>query len=445
MSGGQNLVPGPALSLTSAVSVVVSSMIGAALYTTSGYALADLGSPLLVLAAWAVGGLLALCGALSYGGLAQRFRQSGGEYLFLSRALHPAAGVVAGVVSLLAGFTSAMAFAAVTFEAYLVSHFVPPDAGGRPFPGAVAVALIVVAWLMHGFRLRLGAGLQDLLVVTKLLMLVLFAGFALLVSTQPWMGLRTAPPLAGAGPQAAGASAIISQFAVSLMWISLAYSGFNAAIYITSQTRGSGTTVRRSLVIGTLVVIVIYLLLNAIFVLVPPYDVVVGREDIATAAAGYIGGPVLAMVLRVTILVSLATSVLALMMTGPRVYAKMADDGVLPPLFRQHGDVPRWGVLVQAVLAILVVTLTTLNQLLTYLGLTLSLSAALTVTTLFLLRRRGQLLVVPGYPWPPLVFVVGTLLVAAVAGFQRPVELAVAAATLLVGLLIYAVQHRGGG
>ncbi len=428
--------PRESISLFSAINVVVASMLGAGIYTTSGYTLADLHSPWWVIAAWAVGGLLAFCGAISYGALAERFTESGGEYLFLRRAVHPIAGSIAGLVSLTAGFTGAMAFAALAFEEYFTAGIFGATAGRALLPPGVLAALLIMAGVMaHGFRLRLGTGLQDSLVVLKLLMLAAILAFAFWAPQQPWRGAETAPdPLPPFS---------LAAFAVSLMWISLSYSGFNAAIYVTSEVRGSGVTVRRALWIGTLLVTLFYLLLNGVFVLAPPAEVVTGRADVAAQAAAYVGGQWFASLLRGVILISLATSVLSLTMIGPRVYAKMADDGVLPSFFRFQGDLPRWGIVVQAVLAIVLVQLASLRQMLSYLGLTLSLSAALTVATLFLLRRRGDLVAVPWYPLPPLVFVGGTLVIAAIAAIRQPTEFAVALATIASGWLAYRIAGKG--
>jgi amino acid transporter len=433
--------PGSAgLSLFSAVNIVVASMIGAGVYTTSGFALADLGSPLMVLAAWGIGGVLAICGAISYGALAQRFSQSGGEYLFLSRAVHPAAGNIAGFVSLLSGFTGAIAVAALSLEAYL-KGFLGSSALGSPgdsasdqsyllTPGLIASVVVLIAAVLHGLRVQTGMWIQNALVVLKLVMLVAFLVFAAISLRQPWQGLATAVERpTDAHP--------ILQVARSLVWILFSYTGFNAAIYITSEVKQSGETVRRALWIGTLVVTVLYLSLNAVFVLAPPSSWVLGKEDIAAEAAGYIGGDRFQWLFRITIVVSLATSVLSLMMTGPRVYAKMADDGVLPKWFRIHTEVPRAALFAQAVLAIAAIQLASLNKLLSYLGITLSLSATLTVASLFVLRRRGDRVAVPFYPWPPLIFVVGNILIALIAGIDRPVQCLVAGGTLLVGVIAY--------
>lgn len=423
-----------AIGLFSAINIVIASMIGAGVYTTSGFALADLGSPLLVLLAWGISGFLALCGAVSYGGLAQRFSESGGEYLFLARSIHPAAGYIAGFVSLLAGFTGAIAFAALTFEAYLMG-MVATGGDTSPLPaGVIASLTIIVAWLMHGFRVRAGTRFQDLLVVLKLAMLLAFLAFAGMSLGRPWEGMATA----GQRPEG---WMVIPALAVSLTWISLSYCGFNAAIYITEETQHGGKTVRDALIIGTLIVTTLYLLLNAVFVLAPPASEVVGKEDVAAVAARYVGGAKLETLLRYVILLSLATSVLSMMMTGPRVYAKMAEDGVLPGWFKFDAELPGRGVFAQGVLAVAVVSIATLRQLLSYLGLTLSLCAALTVAAIFVLKRRGEPVEVIGYPWTPLAFVIGTLAIVLTAGTQRPIELAVAAATLAVGWFAYQFSH----
>ncbi len=429
------------VSFFSAVNIVVASMIGAGVYTTSGFALADLGSPRMVLIAWAIGGVLAICGAISYGSLAQRFSQSGGEYLFLSRAIHPAVGNVAGFVSLLSGFTGAIAVAALSFEAYAKGFFAnsgePVAPSGFLFqPGVIACLLVFIATMLHGFRVRTGMWVQDALVVLKLAMLVAFLLFAALSLRQPWQGLATAvPPPSDSHP--------LTQLARSLVWILFSYTGFNAAIYITGEVKESGATVRRALWVGTLIVTALYLALNAVFVLAPPSSLVLGKPDIAAEAAGYVGGDRFKWLFRITIVVSLATSVLSLMMTGPRVYAKMAEDGVLPQWFRIRTELPRAALLSQALLAIAAIQLATLNELLSYLGITLSLSAALTVASLFVLRYQGDKVDVPFYPWPPLIFVAGTLLITLIAGIDRPVQLLVAGGSLAIGMVAYRISpHR---
>jgi APA family basic amino acid/polyamine antiporter len=160
------------LGLTSAAALVVANMIGAGVFTTSGFALADLGRPDVVLLAWGVGGLMAVCGALSYGALARRIPESGGEYTFLSKIVHPLAGFLAGWVSLLVGFTAPIAAAALGLQAYLADSF-----GLTARPEWIGTTAILIAGLMHGLRLRAGVVLQNTAVALKL---AVIGGFVLL-------------------------------------------------------------------------------------------------------------------------------------------------------------------------------------------------------------------------------------------------------------------------
>lgn len=412
-------------------------MIGAGIYTTSGYTLASLGSPWRVIAAWAVGGVIAICGAISYGALATRFTESGGEYLFLARALHPVAGMMAGWVSLLAGFTGAMAFAATALESYLLPLIaLPPEAVPG---GAVAVGVIVLVAVLHTTGLRPAAHVQDVVVFLKFALiggLVIMALVSLRGGWPGWQAAGDPPPF------------VAIDFATALVWISLSYSGFNAAVYIADEVKDARRNVPRALVAGTVLVTILYVAVNAIFVLAPAPAVIAGKEDVATLAAGAIGGPGFVLFVRGVIVVSLFTSVSALVMTGPRVYAKMAEDGFLPRWFRFEGNVPGLAIWFQAVLAIVAVGFTELRDLLSYLGFTLSVSAALTVSLLFLLHLRGQKVRVPLYPLPPLVFVLGTLVIAILSAIEQPREAIAAAVTILFGMLLYPwfskrVAHHG--
>lgn len=419
----------PALGLWTLVALVVGNMIGAGVFTTSGFALADLGSPWRVLAAWLIGGLLALCGALSYGALARLVPGSAGEYLYLSRIVHPAVGFIAGWVSLLAGFTAAIAYSALTFAAYALG----PDAGAAK---AVATALIAVAVLLHALRVRQGAWVQNAAVALKLMLLAAFCGLAVF-GGGTWSGLAAPdpPPFSLAG------------FALSLMWISFSYSGFNAAVYVAGEVPSAESVVPRALRLGTLLTVFLYLALNAVFVLAPSFEAAAGQEDVAAVAARALGGEPLAAAIRLLIALALFTSVSAMVMAGPRVYAKMAEDGLFPRVFRSRDGAPTAAVALQGALAVGVVWLTGLRELLSYLGFTLGLSAAGTAAALFLAVRRqpGRRQELPGYPWAypwayplaPAVFVVFTLLFAGLAATVNPREMLAALATIASGALLY--------
>ncbi|MCA9447076.1 MAG: amino acid permease [Candidatus Omnitrophica bacterium] len=410
--------------------LVVANMVGAGVFTTSGFTLAELGSPQRVVLAWVVGGAIALAGAFSYGRLIRAMPESGGEYLFLSRAAHPLLGFIAGWVSLIAGFTGAIAFAATAFESYLAPERIRPDW----LPGdAIAIASILVCGLFHGVRAKAGIYFQNAFVGIKLGLLTLFLLMALVsLLTSDWMG-GPVDRLTETGPWSSAVA-----FAGALVWISLSYSGFNAAVYVAEEARESRKTIPKALLVGTMVVTLLYVFLNAVFVFAPPPEAIEGRADVAAIAAEWIGGDRIATAIRGVICLALLTSVSSMMMAAPRVYAKMAADGFMPRSFHFTGEAPRVAIALQAVLAIVFVLISTLQDLLSYLGLTLSLCAALSVGCLFLPSvRKGEI-----WRWSHLLaaaYIFPTLLAAGLMTLGNPWQLLGTVLTFSAGAVVYLV------
>jgi amino acid transporter len=408
------------LGLGSAVALVVANTIGAGVFTTSGFSLAELGRPGPVLLAWVVGGAIALCGALSYGALARRIPRSGGEYTFLAETVHPFAGFLAGWISLLAGFTAPIAAAALALEAYLA------DGLGLTVPARWPATLAVAAaWVMHGLRPREGVALQNTAVAAKLVVIALFVLSGLAVVPRATAGI--------AGPFEAPA------FAVALVWISFSYSGWNAAVYVAGEVRDPERNVARALWIATILIAVVYVGLNAVFLGAAPAGALAGKAEVGAIAAEALGGPALRRAVVGLITLALFTSISSMVMAGPRVYAQMAADGLFPRLFAGGPDVPRAAVTLQAALAVVVVWTTGLAELLGYLGFTLGLTAAATVAGLLALRRRegAARVPIPGHPWVPFGFVLGTLWAASFMALRRPGEAIVGLVTMASGIPIY--------
>ena len=244
------------------------------MFTTSGFALADLGRRDLVMLAWGIGGVLAMCGALSYGALARRIPESGGEYTLLSRTVHPLAGLAAGWVSLLAGFTAPIAAAALALQAYL-----GPSFAGLGSPEWIGTAAILAAGLMHGLRLREGVILQNLAVGLMLLVIG-----ALLLLGALWGVHEVSTSTSDVLEPEIGA------FAVTLVWISFAYSGWNAAIYVAGEIRDPEKNLQRSLWLATALVTLISLGLNAVFLYSAAPEELAGKAEVAAIAAEALGG-----------------------------------------------------------------------------------------------------------------------------------------------------------
>jgi len=415
------------LGLGAATALVVANMVGTGVFTTSGILVRILGSPWLVLLTWVLGGVVALWGALCYGALAERMPESGGEYLFLSRTLHPAAAYVGGWLSLIVGFAVPLGALTFAFAEYL-QPWLPSGAS----PRAVATMLMVAASLLHFGPVALGARVQAAVVVAEVLLMVLFASF----------GLGRLYPH---GFHTAGEGAHVGKLGLALVIVSFSYLGWNAAVYVGGEVTSPERNLPRSLVVGTSLVTLLYLALNALFVFAAPVAVISGRVDIARVAAQAVGGTALAQGVSVLVALALALCVSALTMTGPQVTARMASDGLLPGWLagRRPGYPPRLALLLQLALGLLALWTATYEHILTYVGFTLGLTMQAAVVGLCRLRlREGPALRVPGWPWVPGLFLAFGVTATGLTVVQRPREGLVGMATVGVGILAYFIQGR---
>lgn len=431
------------IGVVSAGMLVVGSTIGTGVFTTSGLLLADLGSPLAVMIVWALGGALAMCGALAYGELTAALPENGGEYSLLSRIYHPAVGFVSGWISLIVGFSAPMAAAAIAFGAYLEPLVPGVDAK------VWAVLLILALSSVHALGVRGGARLQDAITWLELVLVALVAGIGLALG-------EPSAALASEGPSPV-ALALGGELAVGLIWVSFSYTGWNAAAYIAGEVRSPGRSLPRALLGGTAIVTVLYVALNAAFFASAPPDVLVGEVDIAHVAARHLLGPRVGMVVGAVVAVGLATTVGAIAMTGPRVYERMGADhprlAILtsPPSASgaRSGRGPVRAMVLQTLVALTLAATAAFEALLTYIGFTLALSSALTLAGVFVLRAREPELPRPyrawGHPFTTGLAIVLSLWMAAHTLWQRPIAGAVGLGTIGVGLALYLALSRARG
>jgi APA family basic amino acid/polyamine antiporter len=407
-------------------------MVGTGVFTAPGLVLLDVGSPLAALAAWGVGGALARCGALSYAELSAALPESGGEYRLLGRVYHPAAGFAAGIVSLVVGFSAPLAASALAFGHYLAAA-VP---GVPPVPAAAALVLVAAA--LHAAHV--GAGARALAATTGL-ELALAAAFVAAGAARGEPSRLLAP--AGAAPGAPG-------LAVALIYVSFAYAGWNGAVYVAGEVRDPSRNLPRALLAGTTAVAALYLALNAVFLSAAPAGELAGVVAVGHVAATRLLGPEAGRWLSGLVALILASSVGALLMSGPRVTAAMGTDH--PRLAwlsrRTRGGGPAAAVALQAGLALGMIATSSFGALLRYAGFTLSVVAGLTVLGVIVLRVREPALPRPyrawGYPVTPLLFVALSLWMAVHALREVPAASLAGLATLAVALGLWALLGRAG-
>jgi APA family basic amino acid/polyamine antiporter len=424
-----------------AAALVVASMVGTGVFTITGALLASLPSPGLVLAAWAISGVVALCGAAVYAELGTMMPRVGGEYVYLSRAFGPATGFLSGWVALIVGFAVPTAVGAYGFASYV--HAVLPAAPQV----LVAVGLIVVVTAVHMIDVRFGARVQAGLAGLVVVVIVLFVGAALATGRLTFANMAT-----GAGAVATrsggGAGALAGAFAIGLVQVSYAYSGWNGAAYVAGEVREPERALPRALVIGTGLVTLLYLALNLVYLCAVPPAALAGKINVAHIAAGTLFGPRGARLVSSLVALTAAGFVSAMLMSGPRVAVAMAEDGVF---FRAFGrgnarGAPTLAVGLQGALAIVAVLTARFEQLLVYVGFTLTLNAAAAVLAAFVLRWREPASERPhralGWPVSGILFLALAAYMTVLAVRERPRESAAALVTLIAGGVAYAAWHR---
>jgi basic amino acid/polyamine antiporter, APA family len=438
-------MPRRKLGLTVTAAIVVANMIGTGVFTSTGFQAASLHDPLTILLAWVVGGVLALCGAAAYAELGSLMPRAGGEYVYLREAYHPAVGFMSGWVSLTAGFSAPIAVSALAFASYL-SKLIPGLSGAPWMIKAVAIALIIGVTSLHAFDTVLGGRVQAVFTAAKVLLIVLFIAGGLLFGDGHWSNLAS---------QSGGFSNVATPaFATALIYVSFAYSGWNAAAYIANEVDRPQRTLPRALLVGTGLVMALYVLLNVVFFYAVPSSALASNPigggpvfEVGDAAARALFGNKAGSLVTSMIALALVSSVSAMVMAGPRVYAAMATGRALPgPLARLNArGVPMNAVVTQGVLASSFVMVGDPNVLILFVGFTLAIFAALTVSAVFVLRRRGMTAAYRtfGYPVTPIAFIALSLWVAGSHVYNHPEPSAIVAVVLAVGAVLYVIMVRG--
>jgi len=421
--------PPRTIGFVTACSIVIANIIGTGIFTSLGFQLADIQSGFALLMLWVVGGIAALCGALCYGELSTALPRSGGEYHFLSKIYHPALGFMAGFISATVGFAAPIALAAMAFGKYFEGVF------GVGSPIILSFVIVWVVALFHLINLRVGSAFQNLSTLVKLLLIGAFIAAGFFVHPKQ--------PIAFLPARSDAISIFGAPFAVALVYVMYSYSGWNAAAYITGEIKRPERNVPRSLFVGTVTVIVIYALLNAIFLATTPTEELKGQLDVALIAGKHIFGSAGGRIAGAVICLGLISSISSMTWIGPRVGMSMGEDHWL---LRLLGRKNRDGIPVNAmILQLLIVNLLLLTRsfelVVVYIQFSLLLCSLLAVLGVIVLRATQPALPRPyrvwAYPLPPLAFAAVTIWMMIYLLRSNTAQSLAALATMLVGFLLY--------
>jgi APA family basic amino acid/polyamine antiporter len=452
MSRGASLLR--QLGIGSATALVISNMIGTGILTTSGFLAGQLGSAELVLLIWGVGAVCALAGAFCYSELGVNFPSSGGEYVYLTEAFGPTWGFMTGWISFFAGFSAPIAAAALAFSDYLghffanlrldSAHHVIGSGTWELRLGAaqfLASAIIALFTIINCLGIRRTARVQNVLTSLKILIILTFLVMGFAFGHGSWENFTHPAVRTSVTP-------LFAQFFVSLFYIYVSYSGWNAATYVAEELRHPARTLPLSLAYGTALVAALFIGLNVLFIYAVPLQSMQGVVAVGALAAQHLFGPAVAGIFAAAMALSLLATVNAEVTIGPRVSYAMAKNGAF---FSMAAKVdPRWhtpviAIVCQGVCAI-VMTVSPFLNLLLYIGLLLNFFAVLSVGSLFIFRRRPgwQKLGVVSFAYPllPAFFVAVGVWMTILGVMLRPGISAIAVLTVAAGAAVYHFRLR---
>jgi APA family basic amino acid/polyamine antiporter len=422
------------IGFNTAVSIVIANMIGTGVFTSLGFQVLGIESGFALIMLWVVGGILALCGALTYGEIGAAFPESGGEYNYLSKLYHPAVGFVSGWVSVTVGFAAPIAAAAVALGQYVSKVYSTVN------PVILALSIIAIITSIHSINLKAGSLFQRIFTVVKVVCILMFVGFGLFHVPDHTVNFSA--------DKAAWSDIFSKGFAISLIYVTYAYSGWNAASYISGEMKDPQRNLPKALFVGTLIVMVIYTLLNYVFLYSVPIPELKGVLEVGYLSANKIFGVQVGQFMSLVIALLLISTISAMVLAGPRVMKSMGTDikGLKFFAISNKNNVPYVAIIFQSIIAVILVLTSSFQSLITYVGFTLNLFTFLTVAGIFILRFKHKHLVTSYktflYPVTPLLFLSIILFILGYIMLEKPVESLYGLGTVLVGLVVYFFTNK---
>jgi len=425
--------------LSTATFVVIASMVGTGILVSPGYMMASLGNYPAIFGLWVLGGILAVCGALCVAELAAALPRAGGEYVYLREAYGSMPAFVSGWTSFLLGFSAPLAVTSYVAAVYLLTPFGAVGEQSEPhrLVQATAALIIVAITLPNLIGHRQSAWTQSLTTILKLGL------FAALVVAAFFTGKGQLGHVAEGRPIR---DVEVGTAATQLFYVMYAYSDWNAASYLAGEVKRPARALPQSLLLGSGLVIALYLALNLVFAYaVPLADVAFANaERIPQLAVENLFGARACDAFSIAVGLTFLATVSAFVVTGPRIYYAMAKDGLFPSIagrISQKGQVPVYAVLAQSFCAIVILFVTDFQNLYKYASVGLSLFALLFISAVYVLRWRRPDMArpfrLPGYPVVPAVFMVVTVFMAVFAFMQWREPSAYSLGSILAGVPVY--------
>ncbi len=434
-----------------ATNMVIANMIGTGIFTSLGFQVLEGGipDPFAILMIWLLGGIVSLCGATVYGEVATRINRSGGEYAFLSDIYHPLLGFLSGWVSLFVGFSAAIASLALATGEYFL-----PVLGVSNDPlikleileitpsKLVGISVLIIVLLVHLRGIKWGGIFQNVMTYVKLILIGTF-----LLMPFIFLGDYEASEISFAPTDKTMDTILSVPFAGALVWVMFSYSGWNASTYIVGNLENPRKNLPFSLIVGTVVVTVIYILMNFVFMYVARFDELALQVDLGNVVANKILGTKIGLLFSLVFSLALVSGVSAMFIAAPRVAEQIGKDYSVFKILGQQtkNGAPKYALFLIFVISFLLVIFSSFKEIIEYIGLTLSIFSLLTVFGVFILRAREKKSEMHatnyvrawGYPLTPIIFIGVTLWMISYFVIDDPIRLVWSLATVIPAVIIY--------
>lgn len=422
-----------------ATALIIATMVGVGIFTLLGEQLAVTDSIPIIMGLWVIGGVAALCGALSYAELGTSLPRSGGEYTFIGRAYHPAAGFISGWLSATIGYAAPAAAIALAFSKYSAAS-VPFELSGA-HQKLLACALILSLAAIHALSRKASGATQTGSTLIKIALVVAFTGAAFF--------LTTSPQSINLMPTARDVEIMTSaSLGVALIYVYFAFTGWNAATYISGEMENPQRNLPRVLFFGTAFVTILFVLLNLAFLYAAPVEALRGETEIGFIAAKYIFGETGGRLVGAMLALLLISSVSALTLAGPRALQAIGEDyRAMSWLGRSTAEgVPWVAILLQASIAVFFILTQTFRTIVFFAGALVAFNSLLAVIGVFILRWKEPNLPRPyktwGYPFVPLTYILITTLALVSAAIDKPLKAYGILGLIAFGFVLWLLSKR---
>ncbi len=422
------------IGLLTASSIVIANMIGTGVFTSLGFQVIEIQSVFALLMLWVLGGAIAFCGAVSYGELGTALPRSGGEYHLLSKVYHPAMGFLSGWISATIGFAAPTALAAVALGKYLAVVY-------PTFPvDHIAAGVVVFFAFIHITSVGIGSFFQVFFTIIKIGVVLFFIVAGLLTEhpqnisvmpdAQAWSFMATAG------------------FAVSLVYVSYAFTGWNAAIYVVGELKNPSRNLPLALLLSTVLVTVLYTLINYVFLLTVPMQELAGKIEVGFLVGTKLFQLQTANLLSIMIAVLMLSTVSAMVFVGARITQVMGEDYLVFKFLakKSKNDTPVNSIIFQTIITLLFIYTSTFEEVMIYAGFTLALLTSVTVAGVFVLRYKQPDLHRPyktwGYPYTPALFLLANSWITIFVLIDKPKESLIGLTLIVFGFFIFYLNKK---